>query len=114
MSVKMRQKVEREITTAVVDALLKAGYSLEVDNGDEQIDPTANRESILKSMYQTDEERLYVYKIINGEFAAGSFAWVYFVYGNDGWDVISDYTVNLESIIGDGTPVQTLVDEYAD
>lgn len=33
-------------------------------------------------------ERLYVFK--PGE--KKPFAWVYFVYGNDGWDVISDYT----------------------
>ena len=25
--------------------------------------------------------------------------WVWFVYGNDGWDVVCDYTINLESII---------------
>jgi hypothetical protein len=36
------------------------------------------------------------------------------VYGNDGWDVLSDYSVNLEKFIGDGTPVQKVVDKYAD
>jgi hypothetical protein len=28
-----------------------------------------------------------------------SFGWVRFIYGNDGWDVINDYTTNLEPVI---------------
>jgi hypothetical protein len=109
MSVKMRQIVEREISTAVVDALLGAGYSLSVDNEDEQTEYSTDRETILNWMYQTDVERVYA-KNTDGV----AFAWVYFVYGNDGWDVISDYTVNLESLIGGGTDVEKIVDKYAD
>lgn len=33
------------------------------------------------------------------------------MYGNDGWDVISDYTVSLEPYIGEGTAVQKLIDK---
>ena len=108
MSVKMRQIVEREITTAVVDALLAAGFSLSIDNGDEITAHSKSRKNILNSMYLTDEEHLYAVK------EGKTTAWVYFVYGNDGWDVISDYTVNLESLIGDGTDVQKVIDKYAD
>lgn len=109
MSVKMRQKVEREICTAVVDALLAAAFKLGVDNGgdDFEISDCSDRAKVLETMFATDEERLYAAK-------EGIRGWVYFVYGNDGWDVISDYTVNLEPYIGEGTPVQKIVDEYAD
>ena len=91
-------------------ALLAAGFSLSIDNGDTEAPYSKSRKDILKGMYQTDEEYLYVRKAGS----SGSFAWVYFVYGNDGWDVISDYTVNLESLIGEGTDVQKVVDKYAD
>jgi hypothetical protein len=48
-------------------------------------------------MMSVDEETLCVYKKQNNEInpfeAIGS---VFFVYGNDGWDVIADYSVSLE------------------
>lgn len=110
MSVKMRQKVEREICTAVVDALLAAGFSIEVDNGDDMTTQSDVRPTILEAMFKTDDERLYVERA-GADKCVG---WVYFVYGNDGWDVISDYTVNLEPYIGAGSRVQKIVDEYAD
>ena len=110
MSVKMRQKFEREICTAVLDALLAAGFEISVDNGGEEfeLENSADRDAILKAMFLADEDRLYAIK--NKQ----HIGWVYFVYGNDGWDVLSDYTVNLGSFVGDGTPVQKIVDEYAD
>lgn len=112
MSVKMRQIVEKEIATAVVAALLKAGFILAVDNGDndgrEYEIVSANAVRIVKAMFQTDEERLYAIKDHE------PVGWVYFVYGNDGWDVVSDYTVNLEKFIGDKSPVQKVIDKYAD
>ena len=36
------------------------------------------------------------------------------VYGNDGWDVICDNTVNLEPWIGEGTAVDNLIQKYSD
>jgi hypothetical protein len=113
MGVKMRQLVEREICTAVVDALLAAGFSISVDNGDNsdreyEIANSTDKDAILKAMFLTDDEHLYVER--NGK----RFGWVYFVYGNDGYDVLSDNTINLEEYIGDHSPVQKLIDKYAD
>lgn len=112
MSVKMRQIVEKEIVTAVVAALLKAGFILAVDNGDndgreyEIVSDDAVR--IMNAMFQTDEEYLYAMK------DHAPVGWVYLVYGNDGWDVLSDYTTNLEKFIGNKSPVQKTIDKYAD
>jgi hypothetical protein len=119
MSVKMRQMVEKKIYTKVIDALLEAGFGLSVDNGDNsggsdsdyeyEIHNSRNRKAILDAMSLTDEDRLYV-------IGQGSvpFGWVYFVYGNDGWDVINAYTVNLEKYIGDGTEVEKVIKKYED
>lgn len=109
MSVKMRRLVEREISTAIIDELLKAGFRISVDNGDEQSAPFSSKETILKHMFFTDEDRLYVYKPRQ----ATAFAWAYLVYGNDGPDVLSDYTVNLEKFIGEGSIVDKLSEKYS-
>jgi len=108
----MRIAVEKEIYTKVIDVLLEAGFGLSIDNSgnDYEIENSRDREAILKSMFLCDEDRLYVHKPTDSQ----PFAWVYFVYGNDGWDVISDYTVNLEKYIGEGTEVDTLIKKYED
>ena len=114
MSVKMRQIVEKEISAAIVDALVKAGFELQIDNPDSVYNSRwmTDRTNIIKHLYLTDDDRIYVRR--TGKTAKSVEGWVYLVYGNDGWDVLSDYTTNLEKYIGDGTPVQKIVDKYAD
>lgn len=112
MSVKMRQLVEKEISAAIVDALLKAGFELQVNNGDSESRWMIDRANIIKHLYLTDEDRIFVRRANNKD-KSSVFGWVYLVYGNDGWDVLSDYTVNLESIIGEGTEVAALAEKYS-
>lgn len=117
-AVKRRQAVEVEIIKATVKALLAAGFSLSVFDGEEDhlIEPPPSAEiqhgstdtkAIYKALYETDEDYLNAWK--DGEI----FGWVRFVYGNDGWDVISDYTVNLEPWIGEGTDVDKLIEKHS-
>jgi hypothetical protein len=107
MSVKMRQEVERKIATALVKEALAAGYTITVDYGDGETGKLSSLKAILKGMFQGDEDRLHMYNPTNDQYIG----WVYFVYGNDGYDVISDYTVNLEPIMG---PANKISDHYAD
>lgn len=97
MNPKIRQAIERRIATQVVDDLLAQSYSITVDNGDEEdsIKLSKNRTKILRAMFQTDEDRVYVHDP-GSEKPSG---WVYLVYGNEGTDVLSDYTVNLEEAL---------------
>jgi hypothetical protein len=90
-----RVRVEREIATAAVRSAVQYGYTFGIDNGDAEEIRTSTEEKTLAAMFQTDDERLYLYS--GGQ--AKPVGWVYFVYGNDGWDVISDYTVNLEELL---------------
>lgn len=96
MTVETRQKIEKRIARAVIKNAIGAGYALAVDNGEETTKPSTNASAVLKAMFATDEEHLIIYRTTNGFESIG---WVFLVYGNDGWDVISDYTVNLENII---------------
>lgn len=109
-AVKMRQRVEREIARAVVKALLDAGFALSLDNGgdDYELAHVTDADKILKLMFATDSEHLYAEK--DGKICG----WVFFVYGNDGWDVINDYSVKLEPYIGKDTPVEAVIQKYED
>ena len=104
INIKERQRIEKKIVTAVVDAALKEGYTVIINNGgdDDEITST-DRAKILKEMFATDEERLYVAK--DGKIVG----WVFFVYGECGWDVICDYTTNLEEML---KPALALADKY--
>jgi hypothetical protein len=106
MSVKMRLEVERKIAKALVKDALAAGYSISVDNGDNngeefEVRGATDARTVLKNMFKTDEDRLHMSK----DDGRTHFGWVLFIYGNDGWDVISDYTVNLEPIMAGANKV---------
>lgn len=93
MSVKMRQEVERKIATAFVKAAIDARYEITVDYGDGPTNLLFTSRAVLAKMFQGDDDMLVLFK------QAKSKAWIHFVYGNDGWDVISDYSVNLEPLM---------------
>lgn len=114
-AVKARQRVEQTIALVTAQALLDAGYSLGVNDGEEQtLQYSRNIEAIQAALFTTDEAWLLVFtadrkpsKDNRPDF------WVRLVYGNDGWDVINDYSVMLDRVIGEGTVVQKLID-YAE
>lgn len=64
--------------------------------------PSSIPERILGVMNRTDDEYLMVYR------EAEEIGWIYFVYGNDGWDVINNCTTNLESHM---TGVDALIEQ---
>jgi hypothetical protein len=106
MNTSARQYIERKIASAVVTAALKAGYSVSVNNGEDlPVKKSTDKALILKNMFQTDDEHLFVY---NGDKFLG---WIHFVYGNEGWDVVSDYIVSLESI-ANSAEVQKLIARF--
>lgn len=87
LGLKARIALEKQIARAVVTAAIAAGYTFGIDNGgddDEMVKTSALTEK-MNEMFQTDDDRLYLYR--NGK----TVGWIWFVYGNDGWDVISDY-----------------------
>lgn len=89
-----RIQLEQRIVRRTAKVLLAAGYVLQVNNGEDITPetPTDSLTGILTGMMETDDE----YLIVTGK---GYRGWVRFVYGNDGWDVISDYTVSLEDVL---------------
>lgn len=96
MSVAVRQQVERRIARRVIRDCLAAGYTISVnDGGETTLKCSRTPRRIVAAMMTTDEDYLLIHR--RGEKQA--FGWVRFIYGNDGPDVINDYTTNLESVL---------------
>jgi len=87
------QAAERQIVEAVVDRALHLGYSLTVWNGGEEptLDVNVDRTQILEAMFEAAEERL-ILREANGDYLG----FVRLVYGANGYDVVADYSFNLE------------------
>lgn len=99
MTVRMRQAVERAVVKAAVMGLLDAGYTLRVDydRGYDSATPwTTDRKTLFAALFACDEEWIMVRKGEGNPQDMTADAFVFLVYGNDGWDVISNYSVSLE------------------
>lgn len=94
-SLKKRILLEQRIVKHTVKALLTAGYALSVFDGENDSVVTTENTILIDALMETDEDFLNVYK--DGK----RIGWVRFVYGNDGYDVICDYTVNLEDALAE-------------
>jgi hypothetical protein len=101
--------IEDQIIKATIALLLAEGYMLAVDDGGEiALQKTQDADATLAAMRTTDEDYLIVYRQGYGSRRVG---WVRFIYGNDGTEVINDYTVNLEPIM---VKIMDLITEYED
>jgi hypothetical protein len=101
-----RIAVEKHIARAIVKAGIAAGYKLAVENGGDDLEcrPTNLASEVLKVMFATDQDEIRFFT--QGEQNAG---WVRLIYGNEGYDVISDYTINLEKVIKPANDIADLV-----
>ncbi len=105
-----RQRCERRNVAAIVDALLAAGYELNLNNGGDGHEAedvaglelpawTRDRRVILAEMFATDDETLCAR--LPGSEEPKRRHGVYFVYGNadDGSEVASDWHCSLSAVV---------------
>jgi hypothetical protein len=90
-TVQARINIEKRIVRSLVNELIDAGFVLSLDNGEDEVNDVADASQFLKHTAQTDEERIYARK---GDVQT----WAHLVYGNDGYDVISDSGITLDSL----------------
>lgn len=77
----------------IVDAL-NAGYKISVNDGEVTVlKNSADGQAIFDAMFSTDEDILHLTA------TTGKKSYAHFIYGNDGTDVISDYTTDLDALI---------------
>jgi hypothetical protein len=108
--IRKRIAIETRIVRKVIRAGIKAGYHLAVYDG-EEFHPVMPERELMALLFNLDDAWLEFYtepkpKVL-GEAPKAWFArptthakgWVRFVFGNDGWDVICDYTTNLSELL---------------
>lgn len=88
-----RCAIELHIVRLLITTLRAAGYALTFDDGGDRIQ-TPDDDKAVEHLFGVDE----AYIITRKEGCKTSSVWL--VFGNDGWDVICDYGVSLEPVIG--------------
>ncbi len=91
------REIETEILRRTVEALLAipGATGLNVDDGGDEfaLEDCTDFDQIRDACFAVDECRVYASK---GQRVS---QWVFFVWGNEGWDAICDYTTNLEETL---------------
>jgi hypothetical protein len=84
---------ERMICGKVIEALLKAGFAVGLNDGvDTTVKATTDGSEVLAAIQTTEEDYILAYK--DGK----QVGWAWFVWGN-GEEALTDYTVNLEEVL---------------
>jgi hypothetical protein len=88
------RRIDQEIATRLVDAFLAGGYTITCDLQDlePEFERSTDRGGILDYMWQVEIVEMWVHK----EEARG---WLRLIFDESGWDLVQDYTVDLERII---------------
>lgn len=95
-----RMTMERMVIRRFARGALDKGYQLRVYNGEGWECPrTSDLAVVMNAIMATDEEGLHVY----APNAASESGWyrigaITLVYGNDGYDVMADYSVKLDDL----------------
>lgn len=112
-AVRKRQNIEVRIVKQIVKDALAAGYALSVDDGGDEValSQSTSRKDALDALMNTDEDRLIVERFDRTTGARIESGWVRLVYGNDGWDVINDYTLNLEDVLAGANKLAESLEE---
>lgn len=109
MNVNTRISIEKKIAKAIIKTMRKAGYSISIFEGEDySIRRSKNKADILEAMFSTDEDRIDLYKKDALDGTVKRHGWIMMIYGNDGYDVVNDYTTNLEELM---KPINKLCDE---
>lgn len=98
-------RLNTEIVTRLVGDLLAAGYLLSVDNGGARLAVrlSRNMDRVMKVLLLTEDDTLYAEK-------PGVSGCVRLIYCNSGFDVLADYTTDLEPVLG---PVSKWAEQFA-
>lgn len=88
------RRVDREIATKLIDALLADGYTVTCDLQDDEpgFERSTDRAGILDYLWQVEIAELGVHK-------GKKHGWLRLVFDEDGWDLVQDYSVGLERIV---------------
>lgn len=103
-SVRPRCRMELKIVNAFIRELKKNNCTVKIEEYEDE--PEMNKiENVKSALFNIEDAFVIVYNE-NGK----RIGWVRFVFGNDGWDLINDYSVNIEEWL---QPVLDVADKLA-
>lgn len=104
---RLRALVEMGIVRRLVKDVCLAGHLISVDDGgdDLAVRLSTNVEEIIDACFAVDEATLRTYK--DGSFTGS----ISLVFGNGGWDVISDYHTSLSALL---KPVNDYAEQFSE
>lgn len=97
------QDMEQRIVRAFVEDAIAAGYRLAVSlergyDVEDMLLGSVDPKEIMKEAFAGDDAHIFIQPgagpTLDEDLRVVSLGWVFIVLGNDGWDVISDYTAN--------------------
>lgn len=81
---------EKKVCTALVNACLARGYAISVSDGEDwPVIRSTDKIAVLAALFSTDEDQIVIH-----DTAGVKAGWFLLIYGNDGYDVVSDFTAN--------------------
>lgn len=107
-SVRFRRLVELAIVRKLVTDVIAAGHSITVYDGEDRpVKRSKDVDLIMDHAFSVDECWLNIRALRD----SGVLGTVLLVYGNSGWDVISDYHISLENLL---KPVNEYAEQLSD
>lgn len=94
-----RIAIERRIVRETAKALIAAGYKIAIHDGESICCLATDRMALINKAIMSTDEDTFIVKTKQAGTTGKTVGWIKFVYGNDGWDVINDYTTNLEGAL---------------
>lgn len=104
----MRKIATNLVIRKCIRTLLQAGYVLSVNDGENvTLKNSGNVKDIFAAMQTTDED----YLLVSSKGSDVHFGWVRFIYGNEPWEVINDFSTNLSAALA---PVNAFCESLED
>lgn len=102
-----RIRTEGKIFRKTVTEAIAAGYTVSLCDGEEwTVKKSTDKTAIIEAAFSTDEDILRLRRADGS--AIGN---LWFIYGNDGYDVISDYTASEEMEVFFSTKLSPYIDK---
>ena len=112
MDVKLRNEIEKQIVERIVTDAVKMGFRLSVYDGEDVVlKRSMDISKIMDALMNTDHDEIKFY-----DNETKYIGWVTLIYGNAGYDVIADYSMNpkIETIIsGANKLAEELEEKYS-
>lgn len=93
-SVRRRRAIELQVVRNLIALLIERRFAIYADNGeDAEVKYTGpeSEDAFIDTLFAVDEARIWTVHPVSS-----NRSYVYLVFGNGGWDVISDYGTSLD------------------